>query len=158
MRVFVITAVVAVLSAPAEMREDAAFLAVHNEARAAVGVPPLVWSDKLATYAQDWANRLARSGKFEHRPDNPYGENLAAYSERRGPEYGAQVWLSEKKDYHGEIIDSRNYHRFGHYTQLVWRTTTHVGYGIARSSNGMWILVANYSPAGNVQGEFPYKR
>ena len=32
-------------------------LAVHNRERAAVGVPPLVWSDTLAADAQDWANR-----------------------------------------------------------------------------------------------------
>jgi uncharacterized protein YkwD len=134
----------------------AAFLEVHNKARAAVGAPPLAWSARLAAHAQDWANQLARSGKFEHRPNNPYGENLAAYSAAYAPEFGARLWLGEQKDYHGEVIDSRNFHRFGHYTQMVWRKTTHVGYGMARQANGIWILVANYDPPGNVQGARPY--
>ena len=43
------------------MRADWAnsILAVHNSERAAVGVPPLVWSDTLAASAQAWAEHLA---------------------------------------------------------------------------------------------------
>ena len=33
-------------------------LAVHNRERAAVGVPPLVWSDNLAADAKVWADTL----------------------------------------------------------------------------------------------------
>ncbi len=36
-----------------------AVLDVHNRARAAVGFPPLSWSDSLASQAQIWANHLA---------------------------------------------------------------------------------------------------
>jgi pathogenesis-related protein 1 len=155
-------AVAAVLLAPGSNfgnpdREPGAFLAVHNAARAAVGAPPLQWNSKLAAYAQDWAKQLARSGRFEHRPDNPYGENLAGYHSPHGPEYGARLWLDEKKDYHGEVINGHNFRKFGHYTQMVWRESTHVGYGLAQMPDGMWILVANYEPAGNVIGERPYK-
>lgn len=136
-------------------REIAAFLEVHASARAAVGLPPLQWSPKLASFAQEWANHLANSGKFEHRPHNPYGENLAAFTEGDAA-YGATIWLSEKKAYHGEALDGRNFKKVGHYTQMVWRTTRYVGYGIARGRNGMWVLVANYDPPGNMQGERPY--
>ena len=141
----------------ASPHERAAFLRVHNEARAAVGVAPLQWSDKLANHAQQWANHLAQAGKFEHRPNNPYGENLAAFTAAESPEYAARLWLDEKKDYHGEKIDSRNFHKFGHYTQIVWHSTTHVGYGVARMRNGTTVVVANYEPPGNVVGEHPYK-
>jgi len=154
----VAAALFASTSHPANPDKDvAAFLDVHNAARAAVGAPPLQWSPKLAAYAQEWANQLARSGRFEHRPNNPYGENLAGYHPPNGPAYGAKLWLDEKKDYRGEIIDSRNFRKFGHYTQMVWRKSTHVGYGVAQKPDGMWILVANYEPAGNMQGEHPYK-
>ncbi|HEY3739852.1 MAG TPA: CAP domain-containing protein [Bryobacteraceae bacterium] len=136
-------------------REIAAFLEVHTEARAAVGLRPLVWSTKLASFAQDWANHLANSNRFEHRPHNPYGENLAAFTEG-DPAFGARLWLGEKKDYHGEAVDGKNFKKIGHYTQMVWRTTRYVGYGIARRRDGMWVLVANYDPPGNVQGERPY--
>ena len=41
-------------------------LAVHNRERAAVGVPPLVWSDKLAADAQVWADHMATTGQIAH--------------------------------------------------------------------------------------------
>ena len=139
-------------------RERAAFLKVHNDARAEVGIAPLQWNDKLAAFAQEWANEIARSGKFEHRPNNRYGENLAGYTADESPAYGARLWLDEKKDYHGEKIGGGNFKKVGHYTQMVWGKTTHVGYGVARMRNGMWVLVANYEPPGNMQGEHPYRR
>ncbi|MBL9131252.1 MAG: hypothetical protein JNG86_08640, partial [Verrucomicrobiaceae bacterium] len=46
--------------------------------------------------------------------------------------------------------------KFGHYSQMVWRQSTHVGFGIAMTKKGMVMLCANYSPAGNMIGEHPY--
>ncbi len=31
---------------------------------------------QLTAYAQEWADKLARTERFEHRQDNQYGENL----------------------------------------------------------------------------------
>ena len=41
-------------------------LAIHNQERAAVGVPPLTWNDLIAADAQEYANYLLATGKFEH--------------------------------------------------------------------------------------------
>ncbi len=41
-------------------------LAVHNRERAAVGVPPLVWSDKLAADAKPYAEHLLTTAELEH--------------------------------------------------------------------------------------------
>ena len=65
--------------------QQAAFMAVHNNARAEVGVGPLQWDPTLASYAQEWAEQLARSGKFDHRPNGKYGENLAGFHPPDGP-------------------------------------------------------------------------
>jgi hypothetical protein len=44
----------------------------------------------------------------------------------------------------------------GHFTQVVWADTREVGCGTV-SCNNMEIWVCNYSPAGNVRGEYPSK-
>jgi len=37
----------------------------------------------------------------------------------------------------------------GHFTQVVWRSTTHVGVGIANGPKGTFV-VANFLPVGNI--------
>ncbi len=135
-------------------------LRLHNKARADVGVPALEWSADLAAYAQAWANHLASSGcKMQHRPSSGkwaqlYGENIFWGS---GKSYTAlnasQSWYEEIK-YYKPKKDNRS--KTGHYTQMVWRSTTRVGIGTATCSNGSTIIVANYSPAGNYAGQKPY--
>lgn len=129
-----------------------AFLQVHNQARAEVGVGPLQWSDKLAQSAQQWADQLAGMGKIMHNPQTPYGENWAAQSGSFSPAGAAQMWLGEKVDFQP---GQRGPGNAGHYTQMVWRKTTHVGFGVA-VVNGMTVVVANYEPAGNYANQAPY--
>jgi hypothetical protein len=65
-------------------------------------------------------------------------------------------WGNEKQFYIAGIFpnvsSSGNWEDVGHYTQVIWRNTTHVGGGLS-SGNGNDVLVCNYSPAGNVSGE-----
>ncbi len=144
-------------------KEDIArLLYVHNQARKTVGVPPLAWSDELANYSQRWADHLAASGcRFEHRPESGewrqlYGENLfmgtAGYYDVGD---AVESWISEKQYYSGEPLHDGNWHASGHYTQVVWHSTTHVGCAQVLC-NGEMILVCNYAPAGNVLGERAY--
>lgn len=144
--------------APTSEAARAAFLKVHNDARAAVGVPPLQCSDELANYARSWADTLiARGGDLVHRPNNPHGENLAGG--RYGsptPKLAAELWLAEKKFYRDGPTGSQE--GVGHYTAMIWRETTHVGYAMAQGPDGLWVVVANYSPAGNILGQHPVRR
>jgi hypothetical protein len=128
------------------------FLRVHNQARAEVGVPPLKWSDKLARAAQDWAVQIAATGQIVHNPKTPFGENIAGGSPPFDPAAGANSWLKERVAFRSGI---RDFSSVGHYTQMVWRGTTHVGFGTVQV-NGMTVVVANYEPAGNISGQQPF--
>jgi pathogenesis-related protein 1 len=129
-------------------------LAAHNAVRARLDLPPFQWSERLATQAQDWANRLLREGQFYHRPHPAFGENLFEITGSRAlPDDVVGVWASEAQDY----IYSSNTCRgvCGHYTQLIWSDTREVGCAAARdSSREVW--VCNYDPPGNWIGERPY--
>jgi pathogenesis-related protein 1 len=130
----------------------AEFLRVHNQARAEVGVAPLKWSDKLARAAQQWADQMAATGNFAHNPQTPFGENIAGGSPPFSPAAGANSWLEEKAAFRPGL---RDFSAVGHYTQMVWRGTTHVGFGTAQV-NGMTVVVANYEPPGNIAGQPPF--
>jgi uncharacterized protein YkwD len=129
-------------------------LAAHNEVRAGVDVPALVWSDYLAAHAQDWAWHLLRNQQFYHRPNSNFGENLFEIS--GGSALPAQVvedWASEARDYNYRANTCHGV--CGHYTQLVWRNTREVGCAVARTSN-VEVWVCNYDPPGNWVGQRPY--
>src|SRR5262245_13495123 len=57
-------------------KEAEDLVTLHNKARKEVGVDPVKWSPTLAKHAQGYADKLARTGKWEHNPDDTYGENL----------------------------------------------------------------------------------
>ncbi|KAF3563075.1 hypothetical protein DY000_02012138 [Brassica cretica] len=78
-------------------------LAIHNQIRADVGVAPLVWDDKLAAYAQNYANVRSKDCAMKHSTDGMYGENLAAgwvqpLDTMSGP-IATKFWLTEKPNY-----------------------------------------------------------
>lgn len=144
--------------------EASQVLAFHNNARSEVGVPPLEWSAELAEYAQEWAEylaaknncQMAHRGALNQNPKNA-GENIfwgagAAIT----PLSACQVWVAEKSQYDPQGSFQSNFPQTGHYMQMVWRTTTHVGLGMAKCTNGSTIVVASYLPAGNIIGQKPY--
>ncbi len=142
------------------------FLAIHNAARKDVGVAPLEWSKDLAATAQEWAEQIAQTGKLEHRPESKYGENLGMGTGDYSPATAANAWLAEKAKYSpdepapkgkGKKAGKREEAAKAlHYTQMVWGKSTMVGYGLATTKDGKVVVVANYNPRGNVEGEKPY--
>ncbi|MDF1853790.1 MAG: CAP domain-containing protein [Verrucomicrobiales bacterium] len=141
---------------PAEAQQVIAF---HNKARTEVGVGGVAWSAEIAAFAQQWADHLARSGQFAHRPRDQqrYGENLAA---AQSIVAGMNMWYAEKKLFPAGAAFSMRLMPAGHYTQMVWRGSTQIGAGKAVIASGPYagltVLVCNYSPQGNVVGQKPY--
>jgi len=138
-----------------------AVLVAHNQYRALHAVAPLQISIKLNRFAQDWADTSAKRDTMEHRPNNSYGENLyAKWNSKPGHTIpGAEAvesWYSEIKDHvFGREPKSM---ATGHFTQLVWKDSTHVGIGLARAKkSGKLYVVCNYEPAGNFVGQFAIK-
>jgi pathogenesis-related protein 1 len=129
-------------------------LAAHNAARAAVKTKPLVWSDKLAVSAQDWANSLLTRQGLIHQKNSKYGENMyALVGGKSTPEAVVKVWTSESADYDYKTNHCRT--ACGHYTQVIWHGTKEVGCAVARrGSREIW--VCEYAPPGNYVGERPY--
>lgn len=131
----------------------------HNYWRSQLGIAPLVWSDELAAYANDWGDQLSNNGcDFKHRTNGKYGENL--FMAMGGNPTGTEVadsWASERKDFDYDTWGS-NWMKVGHYTQMIWENTTKVGCAMVKCSNGNIIWVCNYDPPGNYPDQYPYKK
>jgi len=136
-------------------------LAAHNRTRARFGAPPVRWDPTLAASAQVFAGHLAALGRIEHSPRQArpgQGENLwigtrGAFSIDTMPDN----WAAERRLFRpGRFPDtsrSGNWADVGHFTQMVWPTTTSLGCGLAGA--GRWdVLVCRYAPAGNIEGMF----
>ncbi len=135
----------------------AELLAAHNQYRASLGLPPLHWSSRLADKAKQWAEHLAQIGQLVH---SGSGQNLAMAS--AGSEsltQLVQLWGNEQSSFtNGDFPDistTGNWKDVGHYSQMIWRSTTEVGCGLAQG-NGSDFLVCDYDPPGNVMGERAY--
>ena len=62
------------------------------------------------------------------------------------------MWYDEVKNYNynNPVFSGST----GHFTQVVWKSSTKLGCGIGVASNNNIYGVCNYSPPGNVQGQF----
>lgn len=162
MLTFVISVVLAAAGASSGTRVDptvfeSRIVALHDIERKAVGSPPIAWDDDLAREAAIWAAELARTGSFEHDPDNEvHGENL--WMGTRGYyslDDMVEGWSEEKALLKRLRSWDHDSHAVGHYTQMVWKDTTRVGCAMGRNRADEF-LVCRYSPPGNVLGESPY--
>jgi pathogenesis-related protein 1 len=141
-----------------------AFVAAHNRHRSAASptanpaLPPVRWDEHLAARARAWAQRC----EFRHSKTD-YGENLGARTDQADPATIVAAWADEAAHYDHRRDRCASGQVCGHYTQVVWRSSTQIGCAVARCSGGgpfgggEWFLsVCNYSPPGNWKGEKPY--
>lgn len=126
-------------------------LAAHNQLRALHKAPPLEWSAKCQESAETWAKQLAREGRVYHGDHDDVGENIAMSSDKLTADQAVQLWYDQVAMY--DFAEQGYSCETGHFTQLVWGRTTHVGVAMAQGSAGI-VVVAHYYPAGNIQGKF----
>lgn len=137
-------------------------LRAHNAERAKVGAPALIWDEGLEREARVWAQQLLDTETFAHDPaQHGHGENLwTGWGNRRWtPEEMVGEWIAEKAQYHHRtfpaVSRTGDWTAVGHYTQLVWRGTTHVGCAVVRRGDRA-VLNCRYSPPGNIDGMRAY--
>ena len=156
------SAPVAVAPAPASVRPadiSISLLQAHNLSRARVGNSPLTWDPALARAAAGYALQMASTDAFQHSPRatrSGQGENLwmgtrGAYS----IDQMAGSWASEARMFRSgtfpAVSATGNWADVGHYSQMIWPTTSRIGCALASSRSADY-LVCRYSPAGNIDG------
>ncbi len=144
-------------SSPGEVLSETAmeFLESHNQFRSAVGVADLSWSETLEESAAEWAEELASNCSFEHSVGD-YGENIwIGTADAFTIDDVVEAWGSEEQYYDYTDNSCEAGQVCGHYTQIVWESTTEVGCGTA-TCDGLDIWVCQYLPAGNIVGQRPY--
>ena len=109
----------------------------------------------LCKIAKDYAEKILQSNSvtysFGKYKGNDMGENIFTCqgTEATG-EMATNDWYNEakihdfKKDWQKDT---------GHFTQMVWKDTKEVGFGVANKGN-TYFVVANYYPPGNFLGQY----
>ncbi|XP_030077221.1 peptidase inhibitor 16 isoform X2 [Microcaecilia unicolor] len=145
--------------------EKKTLLQLHNDYRSKV-TPPA--ADMLKMYWDTDLEKLAKSYaaecKWDHNPKRgSTGENLYLTSSKTVSMQGAMnMWHGEQKDYNFSTMACTENKMCGHYTQVVWAASSKVGCGehfceqVEKEKPNQSIMVCNYKPPGNVNGQRPY--
>jgi pathogenesis-related protein 1 len=154
---------------PINNEVKARIVALHNRYRAEVRVSPVKWSDAVQESAEEWALHLAEDeglNMVHAGSKTSYGENLSG-----GPgvwstdkdaytalEYAVMSFGNEKKHYKNVPVGvDNNFYKYGHYTQVIWKTTREIGCAVAKRKDiPGYIAVCRYNPTGNTVGQKPY--
>ncbi|XP_065641732.1 uncharacterized protein LOC100206500 isoform X2 [Hydra vulgaris] len=140
---------------------DQSGLKAHNILRKIHNAPDMKLNPQLSADAQKYAEHLADIQKLQHASDlNGQGENLAYGCNSAGTEMSAaeavKNWYSEVCS-PGYDFDKDGDLATGHFTQVVWKTSTQLGIGKSVLNKGGMIctyVVGRYKLAGNVLGQY----
>jgi hypothetical protein len=129
-----------------------------NAYRAKHNSPPLAWDDTISAFAQEYSLYLVTNNLFQHSNKEGYGENLAYFQGYPNEmmtliKKSIDLWYDEIKLY------NFNYPGYssstGHFTCLVWKSTTKFGMGYSFNNDTKVVDVTmNTAPPGNIIGQF----
>ncbi|NWS74422.1 PI16 inhibitor, partial [Crotophaga sulcirostris] len=138
----------------------------HNKYRSQVSPPAMdmlkmSWDTELEAFAQAYAEKCI----WDHNKERGRrGENLFAMAPTLDLEFAVEDWNGEEKYYNLTTSMCVPGQMCGHYTQVVWANTHQIGCGAqfcekidGIEAEGMYLLVCNYYPPGNVKGRKPYQ-
>ncbi|KAJ3669500.1 hypothetical protein LUZ60_011450 [Juncus effusus] len=133
------------------------YVNTHNTARTAVGVGNVSWNTTVQAYAQSYANTRKADCKLIH-SGGKYGENLFWGN---GADFSGidavNAWDAEKQYYDYNTNTCASGRVCGHYTQVVWHSSTQIGCAkVVCDNNGGIFIICSYSPPGNYVGQKPY--
>ncbi|KAL0481115.1 pathogenesis-related protein 1 [Acrasis kona] len=141
-------------------------LSAHNYARSSVGVSGVTWSATTAQFAKNYAVKCLSSNKvlMDHNPNRNnngvyLGENIYAFTGDKASGFDASMnWIQESRDYNYSTNTCAPNKICGHYTQVVWRSSTKIGCARVKCSNIQYgaTVLCNYEPGGNYNGQKPY--
>jgi pathogenesis-related protein 1 len=140
-------------SVPAfSLADPLVYLTAHNNIRSLHGADPLVWSEELESYAQEWAGRCvlrASGGAF-----GQFGENVLAGTGAFTAASAVSTWADTKSEYNPSSPAPNQW------AQLVWKQTRRVGCSAAMcpriipGSGTAVVHVCFYDGPGNVNGHY----
>ncbi|MQL91533.1 hypothetical protein Taro_024141 [Colocasia esculenta] len=129
---------------------------LHNAARLTVGVPPVSWDNSVAAYASWYANQRRGDCQLVHSMGR-YGENLyKGWGREFTAEDAMRSWVNERQYYNCGSNSCVPGKVCGHYTQVMWSSSTKIGCARVKCNNGQIFMTCNYSPPGNFNGQRPY--
>ncbi|KAI5861105.1 PR-1-like protein [Durotheca rogersii] len=161
---------------PADDDFSGAAIYHHNIHRSNHSSTDVTWSEKLAGYAAATAATCIMAHDM-NQGDGGYGQNLANWAQSSGAAAlgatGAVKMAVTDMWYNGEFSkflpqfygqatpDMSSFESWGHYSQLLWKSSTELGCASQFCEKGTmyddfdaWYTVCNYGPAGNVGGAY----
>jgi len=142
------------MTADTKFKEE--IISGHAKCRKLHGLPPLTWDDGCQKLAEKLAMKLKKTnvmahGELIHPSGKKMGQNLAMiggtpFRDLPG-DRATYMWYNECVD-PGYTFGKKKDAGTGHFTQVVWRGSTHVGAARIKAGDKSFV-VANYLPAGN---------
>ena len=129
----------------------------HNEIRDKYEINHLELNDELIDLAQKYAEKCAEIESLDHCPflyqGKTIGENIIVLDGQKvNVKKICDDWYNEKFYYN---LDKPIYKsECSHFTQMIWKETVYVGFGLSTSRTGKKYFVAYYFPAGNIFEKF----
>ena len=132
-------------------------LRIHNLFRSATKSPNLNEDKNLEELAQKCADKCAELECLDHPPilynDDNVGEILFSLDRIDVSNISnriSNILEKEKNNYKYNSYNSKT----KNYTQVIWKSTKIVGFGISQSNRGIIYFVGLYFPPGNILNQF----